>query len=185
MALTSSNALKNNFIAPDFELLNTTDDQYLSLNDLKGEQGTCILFICNHCPYVKLVQDELVRIADTYLNKCISFIAISSNDIDNYPEDAPQFMKETAIQHNYPFPYLYDEDQSVAKAYDAACTPDIYLFNEHLELYYHGQLDQARPGNNIQPNGQDLRNAIDRLIEGQPSPKKQHPSIGCSIKWKV
>lgn len=184
MALTASNPFAQKTLAPDFTLLDTVTDNELSLNSLKGENGTVVMFICNHCPFVIHVNDQLVKLANDYASKGIGFIAISSNDIENYPQDAPFHMKRVAKQLSYPFPYLYDEDQSVAKAYDAACTPDFYLFNKELESVYHGQLDDSRPGNGKEVTGKDLRNAIDQLLARGEAVENQLPSIGCGIKWK-
>lgn len=184
MALTTSNKFEMGNIAPNFKLKNTINDQIISLTDTKGEKGTAIFFICNHCPFVIHVNDELVKLANDYNKKGISFIAISSNDIINYPQDHPELMKKVAQESKYPFPYLYDETQEIAKAYDAACTPDLYLFDENLKAVYHGQLDDSRPGNGIEVTGKDFRNAIDILLENKSLTKNQKPSIGCNIKWK-
>jgi len=184
MANTPSNMLPLGSKAANFELFDTISNNQLSLNQLRGNQGTVIFFICNHCPFVIHVNKELVCIAKQYLTKGITFIAISSNDVDNYPQDGPELMKENAKNYNYPFPYLYDETQEVAKAYDAACTPDTYLFDEHLNLVYRGQIDDSRPGNELPVNGSDLRKALDHLLEQKEIVKTQKPSIGCNIKWK-
>lgn len=184
MALTESNEFKLGTIAPDFTLINTVDDSFVSLSEYKGKKGTAIFFICNHCPFVIHVNHELVKIANEYQEKGISFIAISSNDIENYPQDGPELMKENAKKNQYPFPYLYDETQEIAKAYDAACTPDLYLFDEDLKSVYHGQLDNSRPGNNIPVTGEDFRNALDTLLDKKTPLEIQKPSIGCNIKWK-
>lgn len=184
MANTPSNMLPLGTRAPDFTLPDTISDKNLSLQNLKGKNGTVIYFICNHCPFVIHVNEELVRIANDYKDKGIGFIAISSNDVENYPQDAPELMKEVAKKYGYPFPYLYDESQDVARAYDAACTPDIYLFDADLKLVYRGQIDDSRPNNGIPVTGKDLRTALDYLLEGNPIPEDQKPSIGCNIKWK-
>jgi thiol-disulfide isomerase/thioredoxin len=184
MALTPSNMLALNTKAPGFSLLNTVSNKVENLNSLKGEKGTLIMFICNHCPFVIYVNPELVKIANEYQKKGFSFIAISSNDVENYPQDSPELMTQHAKKNNYPFPYLYDENQEVAKAYDAACTPDFYLFNHDLKLVYRGQLDDSRPGNEIPLNGKDLRNALNNLINNKKINNIQKPSIGCNIKWK-
>lgn len=184
MARTFSNMLSLGTIAPDFNLMDTISGFKKSLTELKGDKGTVIMFICNHCPYVIHVNEGLVKVASDYMNKGVSFIAISSNDVKNYPDDSPELMKENALKNNYPFPYLYDETQEVAKAYDAACTPDIYLFDENLKLIYRGQLDDSRPQNEIPVTGSDLRNAIDCLIMKKPNNCTQKPSLGCNIKWK-
>ncbi len=184
MARTPSNMLALGTKAPSFELLNTVSDKQSSLNSLKGEKGTVIMFICNHCPFVKHVNQGIVSLANDYQPQGVAFIAISSNDVVNYPEDHPDLMKTTAAQEGFSFPYLYDETQEVAKAYDAACTPDFYLFDNNLELVYRGQLDDSRPGNGIPVSGKDMRTALDALLEGNTIPQLQKPSIGCNIKWK-
>lgn len=167
-----------------FTLPDTVTGKMMSLSDLKSDIATVIMFICNHCPYVKHVQSELVRLAKDYQPKGISFIAISSNDIEEYPEDSPEEMKKVALQFGYPFPYLYDETQEVARQYQAACTPDFYIFDRNLQLVYRGQLDDSRPGNSIPLSGKDIRQALDNLIKGQAVDPNQQPSVGCSIKWK-
>ncbi|MBT8265257.1 MAG: thioredoxin family protein [Bacteroidia bacterium] len=184
MARTPSNMLPLGTRAPEFNLLDTVSDQQKSLADLSGEKGTVIMFICNHCPFVVHVNSELVAIANSYSDRGISFIAISSNDVINYPQDGPDHMKVNAKENNYPFPYLYDASQDIAKAYDAACTPDFYLFDAQLKLVYRGQLDDSRPGNGIPLTGRDLRTALDDLLAGQDISSVQKPSIGCNIKWK-
>lgn len=184
MALTESNSFQIGKIAPHFELINTVDNALVSLDKAKGNNGTAVFFICNHCPFVLHVNEELVKLANDYNQKGISFIAISSNDIENYPQDRPELMKEVAEKLHYPFPYLYDESQKVAKEYDAACTPDLYLFDANLKAVYHGQLDNSRPGNGIPVTGKDFRNALDALLENNSILEIQKPSIGCNIKWK-
>ncbi|WP_298556439.1 thioredoxin family protein [uncultured Algibacter sp.] len=184
MARTPSNMLPLGTVAPDFSLLDTVSNTALSLNTLRGERGTVIMFICNHCPFVIHVNSELVNMANAYAEKGISFIAISSNDAVNYPQDSPEKMKVHALNEGYPFPYLYDETQDTAKAYDAACTPDFYVFNNDLKLSYRGQLDDSRPGNGISLSGKDLRYALDCLINEEENTESQKPSIGCNIKWK-
>ena len=185
MSLTPSNMLELGTRAMNFELPDVISGNVLSLTDISlGKRGTLIMFICNHCPYVKHVQSELVRLANDYLDKDIAIMAISSNDVDNYPEDDPQLMLEEAKNWNYPFPYLYDESQSVAKSYKAACTPDFYLFDQKLSLVYRGELDGSRPGNGIELTGDSLREAINNLLSGIPMSDNQKPSIGCNIKWK-
>ncbi len=185
MARTPSNMMPLMTEAPPFEIQDTVSGKMMSLNQLKGEKGTVIFFICNHCPFVIHVNRELVRIARDYADKGIGFVAISSNDVENYPDDAPHLMKKVAEEQGYPFPYLYDETQEVAKAYDAACTPDIYLFDANLRLAYRGQLDSSRPGNDIPVSGVDLRNALDAVVDGREVSGIQKPSLGCNIKWKV
>ena len=184
MARTPSNMLALGTKAPAFELFDTVSNKHTSLKELQGEKGTIIAFICNHSPFVKHINHELVAIANDYKSKGIQMIAISSNDVNNYPEDAPELMLENARTEGFTFPYLYDETQEVAKAYDAACTPDFYLFDELLSLVYRGQLDDSRPGNAIPVSGNDLRAALDALLNGNPIDSNQKPSIGCNIKWK-
>lgn len=184
MALTASNIFEKGRKAPKFELINTIDNKSYKLNDLKGNKGTAIFFICNHCPFVIHVNEELIKLANDYTEKGISFIAISSNDADNYPQDGPNNMQQIAEKLGYPFPYLYDESQQVAKAYDATCTPDLYLFDSELKSVYHGQLDNSRPGNEIPVTGTDFRNAIKSLLENKVNTATPKPSIGCNIKWK-
>ena len=171
-------------VAPEFSLMDTVTDKTMNLHALKGQRGTVIMFICNHCPFVIHVNPEITRLAKYYIEKGIGFVAISSNDIENYPQDAPHLMKRKAKEENYPFPYLYDETQSVAKDYEAACTPDFYVFDKNLKLVYRGQLDDSRPGNDLPLNGADLRNALDSLLAGRTLDSNQKPSIGCNIKWK-
>jgi thiol-disulfide isomerase/thioredoxin len=183
MALTPSTMLPLGTRAPVFSLPDTISGKALSLDAIKGSKGTVVMFICNHCPYVKHVNPELVRVARDYQGKGIGFVAISSNDVANYPGDAPDKMKATARQLGYPFPYLYDESQSAAKAYQAACTPDFFLFDSAMLCVYRGQLDESRPGK-APPNGRDLRAALDAVIAGKPVEAEQKPSVGCNIKWK-
>ncbi len=184
MARTPSNMLALGTQAPNFKLPDTVSGQELELYQAKGEKGTVIMFICNHCPFVLHVNHELVNLANDYESEGIGFVAISSNDVLNYPQDGPDKMKVHAEKMGYPFPYLYDESQEVAKAYDAACTPDLYLFNTDLKLVYRGQLDDSRPGNDIPVTGTDIRHALDCLLNNEPNSKTQKPSIGCNIKWK-
>ena len=184
MAETPSNMLPLGTVAPNFELPDTVSGQKISLGQLDAKAGLVVMFICNHCPFVIHVQDEIVRIANEYQEKGLSFVAISSNDVDNYPQDSPHKMKKVAEEKGYSFPYLYDQSQEVAKSYDAACTPDFYLFDSNLQLYYRGQLDGSRPGNTIPVTGESLREALNFLIEDKGPPDNQLPSIGCNIKWK-
>lgn len=183
MALTESTLMPIGTVAPNFHLRDVVTNNYYSLDDLKSDKATVIMFICNHCPFVIHVNAELVKIANEYKNKGVSFIAISSNDVEAYPEDAPDKMSIVAKVLRYPFVYLYDKYQEVAKAYDAVCTPDFYVFDGEQKLSYRGRLDGSRPGNNIPLTGEDLRNAIDKTIAGEPI-LNQYPSAGCNIKWK-
>lgn len=183
MALTPSNMLPLGTRAPQFSLPDTVSGQTLSLQTLRGVRGTLVMFICNHCPYVKHVNPELVRLARDYIGRGIGVVAISSNDVDTYPDDGPDQMRAAARELGYPFAYLYDADQSAARAYDAACTPDFYLFDAELALVYRGRLDASTPGNGQQLDGADLRGALDALLEGAPPVSVQQPSVGCNIKW--
>ena len=184
MARTPSNMLPLGTKAPDFKLIDTVTDKIVTLDSAKGLKATVIMFICNHCPFVKHVNSELSNLAKQYQSKDVNCIAISSNDVDNYPEDAPEKMKTVAIEEDFIFPYLYDNTQEVAIAYDAACTPDFYVFDNQLTLVYRGQLDNSRPGNGIPVTGEDLRAALDAVITNTPVSQDQKPSIGCNIKWK-
>lgn len=184
MAATPSTMMPLGTTAPSFKLPDTVSGKMLALSELKGAHATLVMFICNHCPYVLHVNEELVKIAKEYQPKGVSFIAISSNDVENYPQDSPELMKVQAEKVGYTFPYLYDETQDVARAYDAACTPDLYLFDQDLKCVYRGQLDDARPKNDIPVTGKDLRAALNALLAGTPVSERQIPSIGCNIKWK-
>lgn len=170
--------------AKNFELINAVSEERLSLDDIKSDKATVIMFICNHCPYVIHILDGLVKLTNEYMDKGISFAAISSNDVINYPEDSVDKMKEMALKKNFKFPYLYDETQQVARFYGAECTPDIFVFDKDLKLVYRGQFDDSRPKNDIPVTGKDLRNALDSILKGVPVDQNQIPSIGCSIKWK-
>ncbi len=169
--------------APYFELPDPTGKVY-KLGDFKGYKGILIIFMCNHCPFVKYVIKEIVKIANEYTKKGIAMIGINPNDSKQYPEDSPEKMIVFAKQEGISFPYLIDETQEVAKSYRAACTPDFFLYDPNFQLYYRGQLDSSRPGNNIPITGKDLRNALDSLLAGNPPPEQQKPSMGCNIKWK-
>lgn len=180
MAAIGSTMLELGTEAPPFSLPDTEGVEH-SLAD--SASAYLVMFICNHCPYVIHVRDELARLGRDYAGKDVAMYAIMSNDIKQQPADAPDKMKAEAKAQGYAFPYLYDADQSVAKAYRAACTPDFFLFDAERRLVYRGQLDDSRPGNNIPPTGKDLRGAVDALLAGKPVPKEQKASIGCSIKW--
>lgn len=184
MARTPSNMLPLGTKAPEFKLPDAVSGKTLSLQQLKGEIATVVMFICNHCPYVKHIQHELAKLSSEYQQKGISFIAINSNDIVNYPDDSPEKMKIFAEEMGYQFPYLFDESQEVAKAYDAACTPDFYVFNKELACVYRGQLDGSRPSNDVPVTGKDLRAALDSILAGKSVSEDQIPSMGCNIKWK-
>lgn len=182
MALVESTHFEIGKTAPGFELLNTVNYRTSSLSELKGEKGTAIFFICNHCPFVVHIMDELIQLGKDYADFGINLIAISSNNVDSHPQDGPKYMK--AVGERLGYPYLYDETQEVAHAYNAVCTPDLYLFDADLKLTYHGQLDDSRPGNSLPVSGKDLRNAINCLVDNKTNSTDQKPSIGCSIKWK-
>ena len=184
MALTESNMLALGTEAPDFTLPDTVSGKNISLNDIKSPVATVVMFLCNHCPYVIHVNEGVVELAKEYQEKSVAFVAISSNDVANYPQDGPDKMKEHAKAVGYTFPYLYDETQEIAKAYDAACTPDFYLFDHNMRLVYRGQLDGSRPGSGIPVTGEDLRNALDAVLVKRPVSTVQRPSAGCNIKWK-
>jgi peroxiredoxin len=184
MAAVPSTMLALGTVAPDFVLPDTVSGETMSLSSLKSDVATVILFICNHCPYVKHVNRELTRLALDYQPRGVAFAAISSNDVDAYPSDAPKQMKLVAEEHGYPFPYLYDETQDIARAYQAACTPDFYIFDGDLKLVYRGQLDDARPRNDVPVSGKDVRAALDAMLAREPVAMEQRPSIGCNIKWK-
>ena len=184
MAATETLQIPLGFPAPNFSLPDTVSDKILSLQDVKGEKATVVMFICNHCPYVKHINAQLVQLANDYMSKGIAFVAISSNDVENYPADAPDLMKENALTEGYPFPYLFDESQDVAKAYFAACTPDFSIFDKNLLCVYRGQLDSSRPKNDHPVTGKDIRAALDAILADLPVDEKQIPSIGCNIKLK-
>ena len=185
MAFTESTMLPLGTKAPDFSLPDTTSAKHYTLKEIaKGKKATVVMFLCNHCPYVVHVNPEIVRLANEYSKKGVAFVGISSNDVENYPDDAPDKMKEVAQREGYSFPYLYDETQEVARAYDAACTPDFYVFDQQLNLAYRGRLDDSRPGNDKPLTGKDLRAALDAVLDGREVNPVQYPSGGCNIKWK-
>ena len=184
MAKIPSSMLSLGTHAPQFSLLDVVSGNTVSLKGNQDSLATVIMFICNHCPYVKHVNKQLTQLANDYLNRKVRFIAINSNDIENYPDDSPDNMKIVARMQEYPFPYLFDETQEVAKAYQATCTPDFFVFDKKLTLAYRGQLDNSRPGNSIVVSGDSIRIALDCLLANEPVPLDQKPSIGCNIKWK-
>jgi peroxiredoxin len=184
MALTPSTMLPLGTAAPDFKLPDT-NGKFVSLADFKDKAALLVIFMCNHCPYVIHIRDGLARLACDYAAKSVGIAGISANDVKNYPQDGPDRMKEEVKAVGYIFPYLYDETQSVAKAYHAACTPDIFLFDKNRKLVYRGQFDDSRPGNGIPVTGKDLRAALDAVLAGKPVSEKQTASIGCNIKWKA
>lgn len=183
MSATLSTMLETGTKAPLFELPDT-DGNIVSLNEISFDKGVLVMFICNHCPYVKHLNEALVDFANEYKQKGIECIAISSNDVENYPQDSPVLMKELSEKYQFPFPYLYDETQEVAKSYKAACTPDFFLFDSDLKLFYRGQFDDSRPGNEKPVTGKNMRSAANSLIEGDDGFEPQIPSMGCNIKWK-
>lgn len=184
MAQTASTSIPLGFKAPDFELIEPLTNKVRSLNELKSDKATVVIFMCNHCPYVIHVLDGIVSLSNDYKDRGICFVAINANDITNYPDDSPEKMKELALNKNFSFPYLYDETQNVAKAYDAACTPEFHIFDGNLSCIYRGQLDDARPSNEVPVSGKDVRKALDDLLAGREVDLNQKPSIGCNIKWK-
>lgn len=184
MALTESIMLPLGTTAPDFDLLDTVSGKRVSLQQLKSDTATVIMFICNHCPFVLHIKAELAQLALDYRPKGVDFAAISANDIVSYPQDGPDQMAQFAANNNFNFPYLYDESQAIAMAYQAACTPDFYIFDAELKCVYRGQLDDSRPGNNEPVNGKDVRAALEALLKGETLNKQQKPSVGCNIKWK-
>ena len=171
-------------MAPDFRLPDT-NGKMVALSDFKGKPALLVMFICNHCPYVKHIQLGLAQLARDYLPRGVAIVGISSNDVANYPADSPAEMAKEVKSAGYVFPYLYDEIQAVAKAYRAACTPDFYVFDKDRRLVYRGQFDDSRPGSGFPVTGQDLRAALDAVLAGQPVSLSQKPSLGCNIKWKA
>jgi thiol-disulfide isomerase/thioredoxin len=184
MAETPSNMIPLGTKAPDFALFDTCSNKKVALKELKFDKAIVIMFICNHCPYVKHIQSKLVELVKHYQSKGIAFIAINSNDAHAYPADGPDKMHEEAKKHHYTFPYLFDETQSVAKAYRAACTPDFFIFDKDFSCVYRGRFDPSTPGNNYPVSGDDLRQALDHMIAGQAVNADQKASLGCNIKWK-
>lgn len=183
MALTPSTMLPLATVAPDFRLPDT-NGKIVSLADFKDKAALVVIFMCNHCPYVVHIRPGLAQLARDYATKSVGIVGISSNDAQKYPQDGPAKMKEEVAAAGYTFPYLYDEKQAVAKAYRAACTPDIFLFDRGRRLVYRGQFDASRPGNGVPVTGKDLRSAIDAVLAGKPTSELQVASIGCNIKWK-
>ena len=184
MARTESNMMALGTEAPRFSLPDTVTGRELALDQLKSDQGMLVMFICNHCPYVIHLHQEIQSLSAQYRPQGISFVAISSNDVANYPQDSPERMKNLFAELDLDFPYLYDESQAIAKAYNAACTPDFYLFDGQLKCVYRGRADGSSPGNGLPVTGEDLRRAMDNLLAGLPIDTEQFPSMGCSIKWK-
>ena len=185
MALTESTMLQLGTTAPDFALPDVVTGKTVRRDDFRGQKALLVIFICTHCPYVKHMEKGLAKLGRDYEGKPVSIVAISSNDAESYPDDSPTGLKKQAETQGFNFPYLYDETQAVARAYKAACTPDIYLFDADFKLVYRGQFDRSRPGNGIPVTGEDLRDALDAALAGKPPLAEQQPSIGCNIKWKA
>ena len=183
MVLTPSSMMPLGTRAHNFKLVDVVSDEVVTLKDIESDIGTVVMFICNHCPYVKHIQEMLVALAKDFIMKGISFVAINSNDISKYPEDSPREMKKLAEDLDFPFPYLFDYTQKVARDYGAACTPDFFVFDQSMECVYRGQFDESRPGNRLPVSGKDLAEALDCLILGKEITIDQHPSMGCNIKW--
>lgn len=184
MTLTPSNMIELGSKAPHFELP-VTDGNLLSLSDFDSHKGLLVIFMCNHCPYVKHIRHALAEFADRNMSSDFAIVGINSNDVTTHPADSPKKMVEEVETAGYHFPYLYDKSQDVAKAYRATCTPEFFLYDEHRELIYRGQFDDSRPGNEIAVTGSDLQAAIDALLEGREVSRQQTPSVGCNIKWKA
>jgi peroxiredoxin len=185
MALTESTMeLELGAEAPDFALTDVVSGKTVRRDDFRGQKGLLVMFICTHCPFVKHVEKGLAALGMDYDGEPVSIVAVSSNDAVTYPDDAPAGLKQQAETMGFRFPYLYDETQDVARAYHAACTPDLFLFDGDLKLVYRGQFDASRPGNGVPVTGQDLRAAMDAVIAGESVPMDQRPSVGCNIKWK-
>ncbi len=184
MALTPSTMLSLGTEAPSFQLPDVVSEQNISLDTFANQKGLLVMFICQHCPFVKHVKHELAKIGDDYISQGLGIVAISANDVANHPDDSPEKLKLMAQTEGFNFPVCYDETQAIAKAYQAACTPDFFLFDAQKKLVYRGQLDDSRPGNNIPVTGKDLRNAIEAVLAAQEVSPEQKSSIGCNIKWK-
>jgi peroxiredoxin len=183
MALTASTMLPLGTLAPDFQLPDVVSGNAISLSTFAGKQALLVMFICQHCPFVKHVKTELAQLGKDYIDRNVGIVAISANDINNYPDDSPEKLKAMAVELDLPFPVCYDASQETAKAYTAACTPDFFLFDAEQKLVYRGQLDDSRPSNGKPVTGADLRAAIDAVLDSRPVPTEQKPSVGCNIKW--
>ena len=184
MSLTPSTMLPLGTAAPDFSLPDTAG-KVVSRDDFQNVPALLVVFMCNHCPYVVHVRDELARLCRDYQNEGLAMVGISSNDVANYPDDSPEKMAEEVTRAGYTFPYLYDETQEIAQAYTAACTPDFFLFDNNFRLVYRGQMDDSRPDAGTSVTGRDMRAALDNLLAGHPIDPDQKPSMGCNIKWKA
>ena len=185
MARTESTMLDLGTKAPSFALPDVVSGETISLDSFAAKTALLVIFLCEHCPFVKHIQEELTRLGCDYANTNLGILAISSNDVEKYPDDSPENLKKMAITLDFKFNLCYDESQEVAKAYTAACTPDFFLFDSQRILVYRGQLDDSRPSNGVPVTGKDLRAAIDKVLSGQPVPTDQKPSLGCNIKWKL
>jgi peroxiredoxin len=183
MTVTASKMISLGTSAPDFSLPDT-EGNIVSLSDFEQAPALLVVFMCNHCPFVKHILKDFVELAKEYQQKGVAVVAISSNDVDDFPEDNPEMMAQKAKEAGFSFPYLYDQTQEVAKAYRAACTPDFFLYNKERKLVYRGQMDDSRPGNNVPITGSDLKAALEAVLKGKKAPAKQRPSMGCNIKWK-
>ena len=184
MALTASTMLELGTPAPDFQLPDVVSGQTISLSTFAGKKALFVMFICRHCPFVKHVQNQLANIGKDYVSRDVGIVAISANNLATHPDDAPDKLKQMALELGFNFPYCYDENQKVAQAYTAACTPDFFLFDAEQKLVYRGQLDESRPSNDLPVTGKDLRAALDAVLAGSSVNPEQKPSIGCNIKWK-
>ncbi|MBW4631451.1 MAG: thioredoxin family protein [Iphinoe sp. HA4291-MV1] len=184
MALTASTMLPLGTQAPDFHLPDVVSEKTISLSTFADKKALLVMFICQHCPFVRYVKLELAQLGKDYVHNGLGIVAISTNDVKNYPDDDPEFLKAMALELDFKFPYCYDESQETAKAYTAACTPDFFLFDAKRQLVYRGQLDDSRPSNGKLVTGADLRAAIDAVLASQPVTGEQKPSVGCNIKWK-
>ena len=185
MSRTESTMLSLGTSAPPFELPDVVSGETVSMDRFRDKKALLVMFICRHCPFVKHIQQQLAAIGKDYAGQSLGIVAISSNDAEAFPDDAPDQLREMAVELGFNFPFCYDESQDVARAYEAACTPDFFVFDADRKLAYRGQLDDSRPGNNIPPTGRDLRAAIDALLKDRLVDKNQKPSIGCNIKWRA
>ena len=183
MAMTASTMLALGTKAPDFSLPDPAGES-VSLSDFADSKALVVVFMCNHCPFVKHIIDDFAALVKQYQSQGVSFVGINSNDVDSYPQDRPEKMAEAARRRSFTFPYLYDATQEVAKSYHAACTPDFFVFDDGRALVYRGQMDDSRPGNDVPVTGADLRAALDAVLRSEPVPQEQRPSMGCNIKWK-
>jgi len=184
MATEAQNTTPLGSLAPNFTLPDVVTGKSITLSELPPAKAYLVMFICRHCPYVVHVRGPILQLAQEFQPQGVKFLAISSNDAATYPEDAPDKLREMAVEHTFPFPLLYDETQEVARAFDAQCTPDFFLYDAERKLAYRGRLDDSTPGNGKPLTGKDLRTALEAVLAGQPVPEGQKPSLGCSIKWK-